>query len=233
MRGPHPQDRTLFREEALARMREAAADLRYLLGRGYATPSALGLVGDRFQLVTRQRQCLMRAVCAPADAQTVRRGAVDAAAVRNAQLCIDGHNVVITLETALAGGLLVRGDDGFVRDLAEKHGAYRKNVRTEPALRLLGAALSALAPARVCCYFDRPLSGSGALARRMREIVPASSEVEVVPSPDFVLKARAGEDPDAIIATSDSGILRRTRRTFDLSAHIITADVRDAWMVSL
>ncbi len=232
MHGPHPKDRTLFAETAAAKLRGAAADLRWLLGRGYALPGALALVGNRFQLAKRQRQCLLRGVCAPDLAEAVRRATVDASAVRGAALLIDGHNVLITVETALARGVLVRGDDGFLRDLAERHGSYRKSARTEEALLLLRDALAALGPAAVHCYLDRPLPLSGLLARRVREVVPAA-EVDVVPSPDGAIAARLKEDATAVCATSDSGILRRAEAVFDLAAHIVRARIADAWTIAL
>ena len=42
-RGPHPDDARLFAVEARATLREAAADLAWLLNLGYVNPSALKL----------------------------------------------------------------------------------------------------------------------------------------------------------------------------------------------
>ena len=232
MHGPHPKDRALFAEEKEAVLRAAAGDLRWLLGRGYALPGALALVGNRFQLAKRQRQCLLRGVCAPDLAEAVRRAAVEASALRGAALLIDGHNVLIAVETALARGVLIRSDDGFLRDLAERHGSYRKSARTEEALLLLRDALASLALGEARCYLDRPLPLSGLLARRVREVVPAA-EVAVVPSPDGAIAARLKEDPRAVCATSDAGILRRAARVFDLAAYIARARIPDAWTIAL
>ena len=46
-RGPHPEDKQLFAAEQCPRLREAANDLAWLLNRGYASTSALKIVGDR------------------------------------------------------------------------------------------------------------------------------------------------------------------------------------------
>ena len=54
-RGPHPEDARLFAPEVWPLLREATADLCWLLSRGYADKSALRLVGDRYELVARQR----------------------------------------------------------------------------------------------------------------------------------------------------------------------------------
>ena len=62
-RGPHPQDTRLFAPESLERLQGAVADYSMLLSRGYAPASSLKLVGDRFNLVQRQRLAVMRAAC--------------------------------------------------------------------------------------------------------------------------------------------------------------------------
>jgi hypothetical protein len=228
--GPHPKDPTLFSEDALGAIREAAVDLRYLLDRGYARPGVLKLVGDRFQLTSRQRQLLFRGVCAPRDAAVVRAARVDPAAIRGAVLLVDGHNVLITLETALAGGVLIRSDDGFLRDIAEKHGAYRRSEHTTEAIGLVRDGLEALRPARVACYLDRPLPFSGLLAQQVRENLGEAVTVDVVPSADGAVKAQAG---DGIVATSDSAVLLAVPRSFDLAGYLVERAVPDAWIVSL
>src|SRR5262245_19498753 len=119
MRGPTLEDPELFDDASLARIREAAIDLRYLFGRGYAEKSAIAWVGDRAQLVRRQRQLLMRAVTSAEEAASIRARTVALEAIAGAHLLIDGYNVLITLETAINRGPLVLSDEGFLRDLSE------------------------------------------------------------------------------------------------------------------
>ena len=54
-RGPHPDDARLFDGAALGQLRAAAADFCWLLDHGYPHESTLKLVGDRYDLVARQR----------------------------------------------------------------------------------------------------------------------------------------------------------------------------------
>ena len=54
-RGAHPQDRELFSGSCCAVLRQATADLSWLLSRGYAQTGSLQLVGDRYSLRERQR----------------------------------------------------------------------------------------------------------------------------------------------------------------------------------
>ncbi len=102
-RGPHPEDRELFAPRALEALRQAAADLGWLLNRGYATPSALKLVAT-LPAVCRQRIAVARSVCSDTAAarreEHRRAGSVGATAVD------DGYNVLTTVE-ALAGGVIL------------------------------------------------------------------------------------------------------------------------------
>jgi hypothetical protein len=49
-RGPHPEDERLFAADGLPILRQAVADLCWLLSRGYAPESSLKLVGDCYDL---------------------------------------------------------------------------------------------------------------------------------------------------------------------------------------
>src|SRR5215510_1037771 len=118
-RGPHPDDAALFgRPDMQHTLRLAAGDLAWLLGRHYAPTAALTLVGNRYQLHTRHRQALARAVAAPAVARARRQRQVPATTLAGQTVAVDGFNQLITVEVALAGGLLLRGHDGALRDLA-------------------------------------------------------------------------------------------------------------------
>ena len=72
-RGPGPQDPAWFGPDARPDLAAAVADLSWLLSRGYAEPSSLKLVGDRYRLVERQRVAVLRSACS--DAALARRRA--------------------------------------------------------------------------------------------------------------------------------------------------------------
>ena len=72
-RGPGPQDPAWFGPEARPDLAAAVADLSWLLSRGYAEPSSLKLVGDRYRLVERQRVAVLRSACS--DESLARRRA--------------------------------------------------------------------------------------------------------------------------------------------------------------
>ncbi|MDQ3918600.1 MAG: DUF434 domain-containing protein [Acidobacteriota bacterium] len=230
-RGAHPEDARLFADERLAALRVATAELSWLLGRGYQPKSALKLVGDRHALRERQRLAVSRAACPDERAEGRRASRVDAGRVAGSELIVDGFNLVITLEAALAGGVLILCRDGCVRDLSSVHGSYRAVEETERAVLLAGEALAALRPASVLWLFDKPVSNSGRLAGRVRNIAaargwPWAVEVEFNPDRTIVNSGR-------VAVTSDSNVLDRAARWLNLSRPLVERKVAHAWLVDL
>ena len=124
-RGRHPEDDRLFAPDQVPRMQVAVHDLSWLLSRDYALPSALKLVGDRYGLEQRQRLAVARAACSDAARIDRRSRQVEPSSLHDAQLAIDGFNVLLTIEAALSGGVLLSCRDGCHRDMASVHGTYR------------------------------------------------------------------------------------------------------------
>jgi hypothetical protein len=231
-RGAHPEDARLFAPARLAALRASVAELSWLLGRGYATKAALKLVGDRHALEERQRLAVARAACA--DGQLTGRAArrVDPARVAGASLVVDGFNLIITTEAALSGGVIVRGRDGALRDLSGVHGSYRAVSETDTAVRLAGGALADLAPASVTWLLDKPVSNSGRLAQRIREVAVEAGwnwAVEVVFNPDREIVSAGG----CVAVTSDSSILDGAARWLNFNEHLLARRVPGAWIVDL
>jgi hypothetical protein len=230
-RGAHPEDARLFEAARLPSLRVAVSELSWLLSRGYQTKSALKLVGDRHDLRERQRLAVARAAC-PEEGRARRRASrVDEREVAGEGLVVDGFNLVITLEAALSGGLLVRGRDGCVRDLSSVHGSYRAVEETERAVLLAGLALGALAPSSVLWLFDRPVSNSGRLAARVREVAAARGwpwEVRAEFNPD-----REMVNSSLVAVTSDSNVLDGVARWLNLGRMIVERYVPDAWVIGL
>lgn len=218
-RGRHPEDDRLFSEKYLPILRSAVADLCWLQNRGYSDPASLKLVGDHYQLTVRQRMAVHRCACSDAALRQRRARAVSRKQIRGKPLCIDGYNLLITLESALSGGILLRGRDGALRDMASLHGSYRMVSETLPAITLAGVAIEALAPANVHWLLDAPVLNSGRLAaclRREAEKKGWSWEVTVLSNPDPALAASK-----AIVVTSDSWILDRAAHWANLAKWII------------
>ncbi len=235
-RGRHPDDDRLFAAAQIPILRTAVAELAWLLTRGYAPNAALKVVGDHHNLTVRQRTAVRRAACG--DAALAAREAKRRPATSGAgqSLAIDGYNLLITVESALSGGLIVVGRDGCCRDLASVHGTYRKVEETRPAVMLIADHLHRLKVANVRFYLDQPVSNSGRLKGLMAEwLAPGGLaadgpawHVALDPSPDRVLA-----DSADLVVTSDSNVLDGCGAWVNLAADIITQHVPDAWVVDL
>jgi hypothetical protein len=228
-RGPHPQDADLFAASRHAVLREAAAHLSWLLSRGYAQRSALKLVGDRCGLTERQRRAVLRSACS--DDALARRSARQVTLVQldGQPVSIDGFNLLTTIEAALAGGVLLIGRDGAVRDMASMHGSYRKVQQTLPALALIGGFCERAGVRRCRWWLDQPVSNSARLRTVMLELAAERGwgwEVELLPDPDARLCRT-----DEIVITADAAILDACQRWYNFAAEIVAGSVPDAWVV--
>jgi hypothetical protein len=196
-------------------LRQAVADLSFLYSRGYAEKSASKLVGDRYGLNVRQRRALIAAACSDSSRDRRRERRVHAANLHGSSLSIDGYNLLITAESILSNGILLRGRDAVVRDLASVHGSYHKVEETLPAIRLIGETLECLRVACAAWYLDAPVSNSGKLKGILHEEAVRAQwdwRVELVRNPDPVLA-----ESDEIVASSDSYILDRAARWVNLT----------------
>jgi hypothetical protein len=203
----------------LVLIKEAAADFRYLLSRGYSRTASLSLVGDRYQLDHTSRQILHRGVFAPEAAHPRRAKLRLLRDLAGQPLGIDGHNVLITLECALRQLPLVAADDGFIRDVGQVSRAFRASPETEQALALLADYLVRQQAGPLSVFYDAPLSFSGELAHRTRELWTARGlavEAAAVPVPERELLSFPGP-----IASSDTHLIDARPEVIDLAGEVI------------
>jgi hypothetical protein len=208
-RGKHPEDDRLFAPRCIPTLREAVADLSFLFSRGYAETAALKLVGDHHQLDVRQRRAVLRASCSDDSLRRRAEHAVPLDALRERDIAVDGYNLLITVESMLSGGVLLRGRDGVVRDMASVHGSYRTVDETVDAIRHIIQTFAALCISSVLWYLDAPVSNSGRLrALLLTEAAGCGNawEVELIDNVDQTL-SRA----ERVVVTSDGWILDRAQ----------------------
>ena len=230
-RGPHPEDARLFAFAAWPQLRRATGDLCWLLSRGYASVSSLKLVGDRYDLLARQRTAVARSACSDADRERRQAHHSDPESLAGKPLWLDGYNVLTTVEAAMAGGIVLLARDGCYRDMASMHGSYRKVAETQPAIERIGRTIAGLGAAESLWYLDRPVSNSGRLKKIIEQIAAEhgwSWRVELVADPDALLA-----ECDQIVATADSVILDRCRRWFNLAREAVARHVPEARVIEL
>jgi hypothetical protein len=226
-RGLAPEDSRFFDKENLARLKKAVADLSWLLQRGYSQKAATELVGNRYQLTRRERHALIHA----AWGHEKRRPPLAPDALLGKRVCIDGFNLLITLETALGGGILIRGVDGCIRDIANVHGSYSFRKETEKAVELAAEAIEELGIKEALWFFDRPVSNSGRIAQLVDETarrLNVPMRAVATDRVDVLLKECKG-----VVVTADAVILDSGVAWFDLARWIVTHKISEADIVDL
>lgn len=198
---------------------QAAADARYLLSRGYPRERVLRVVGDRWELDAERRHLMRRGVFAPAEARARKDRLLGLDHCRGRAVGVDGHNVLITLETALGGGRLVLADDGVIRDIAGQGSNHRPGPATQKAARLIIETLNKARAASVQIFLDAPLSKSGELAAALRGMLAQAGlagDARAVAVPERQLKEHQGP-----VATSDSVLIDQVAEPVDLAGIIV------------
>jgi hypothetical protein len=230
-RGAGPEDGVLFAAEKIPVLRLALGDYCLLLSKGYAEPSSLKLVGDRFELNQRQRIAVMRCACSDRQLESRCGRRVDIGEARGKSLTVDGYNLLITIEAALAGAPIFVGQDGCCRDICGLHGTYRKVQETIPAVELVGRFLAEHTISPIQWFLDSPVSNSGRLKMMLFELAAKNDwnwQIELSINPDKELIACSG-----IVATSDSIIIDECRQWLNLSAEIIKQKIPAANLIDL
>ncbi len=233
-RGQHPNDIKLFAPPMILTLQKATSELSWLLSRRYADKASLKLVGDRYKLTDRQRRAIQGAACSDTAKLEVKRKHCQMEELRNSYLFIDGFNLLITLESALSGGLLFRGRDGSYRDLASVHGTYKKVMETIGAIELVGRALTQLEVSKVTWYFDQPVSNSGRLKVLMYEVIEGKGwdwDIQLVYNPDKELIVSPALEH--IIVSADSMVLKHARKWVNLGAYIVDEMIEGARLIDL
>ena len=193
--------------------------------------SSLKLVGDRHGLRERQRLAVSRCACSDQDRQRRKDHCIAVEQLRGQQVSVDGFNLIITVEAALSGGVLLVGVDDCIRDLSSVHGSYRSVEETDRAIMMIGEALQRLAPSSVHWFLDRPVSNSGRLAAKIADLASKNQwpwNVEVVFNPDTAIIAAS-----SVAITSDSSILDRVAHWTDLKSHLLAREIPSAWLIDL
>jgi len=198
---------------------KAADDFRYLLSRDYPRAGALNFTGNRYQLDKAEREILNRGVYPEAVSRVRREKLIDPDGIAGRPLGVDGHNVLITLESALLERTLVEADDGLIRDTAGIFASYRPRDVTDRALTMILEFIESLKPASVLFLLDAPLSRSGDLAGRVGAALAGrdlTGQARAVPVPERELYNFPGP-----VASSDSVLIDRVAEPFDLAGCLI------------
>ena len=214
-------------------LEEAARDYRLLLDRGYPAKSTLALVGNRWRLDAEERIVLFRGMSSTVESAC--RAAKLGAPGSGDLLLVDLYNVAFTIVHYLIGKPCFISSDGFLRDAGANYGRVAHDAELARAFDLIASTLVSLPFARVEAYLDAPVSRSGEHAAAFRaawagaaaSVRPGAADclVEAVPSADGAIISRLGNESSRtiLVASSDSAIIDRAPRAFDLALHILAS----------
>ncbi|MCX7822477.1 MAG: DUF434 domain-containing protein [Syntrophobacterales bacterium] len=200
----------------------ASFDFYFLQNRDYPRERSLEMVGNRYNLTASERNILRRGVFGSKDALTRQGKRTHLASSRYKTLTIDGHNVHITVESALLERLILKGNDGALRDIAEISGSFRLTEVSLFAAELICRFLEPYDIAEVFIYFDAPVSKSGELAKIYNELfrkygIRGKALTVQVPERSFPYQ-------ESIIASSDSAVIDKAYEWIDLASMVINKE---------
>ena len=126
---------------------------------------------------------------------------------------VDGYNVLIIVESILAGCDVYLSDDGFLRDTRGIFRSYRASEFTVPALSEILDILTKAGPERVEVLLDQQIGMSGQLAAQIGEMMAkrGSWTARTVRDCDRQLKTEQG-----IVATADGNVIDASSQVIDL-----------------
>ncbi len=216
-------------EKAQATLKEAVADMHYLLSRGYAEKSALQLVGNRHRLNVRQQKAVQGMSASIAQISQRKQTELSVEDLKGQLIAIDGFNLLIILESALSGAYVFKGLDDCYRDLSSVHGTYKRVQQTEGALQLVGDTLKELQAGNILWYFDQPVSNSGRLKTLLGELAQEKNydwTMELDYNPDKLLA-----ETDRVVVSSDAWVLDRAARWSNLAGALIESRISTTQVV--
>ncbi len=190
-------------------LEKAAADIRYLLDRGYPQKSAVGFVCAHYRLDVKARYLLSRTVLAREMAEKRRAKFLPCEKIEGSSIVIDGYNIIIGMESILEKKAYLC-DDGVIRDVKGAFRNFKVSSNTEEAVRFIFEFLEEMKPENVVFLLDAQISKSGMLARMLREKlgeVGLWGDARTSKHVDYDLK-RCGE----IVASSDGVIIDEAGR---------------------
>jgi hypothetical protein len=213
----------------VGRLHRAAAEFFYLQNFRYPRASALRWVGNRLNLNKTERDLLHRGVFSQEASLRRRAKKCSGSDWLQEMLVVDGHNVQITIESAILGRTLLVGNDGALRDLAGQSARFRFSEVSELALDMVFSFFAAFRPGRVLILFDAPLSHSGYIADQYRKRLARlglTGEAKAVAVPEREFPYR-----ESIIASSDQAVLDASAHWLDLARWVI--DTSLSWQPAI
>jgi len=198
---------------------QAAIDFFFLLNKSYPRKAALDLAGNRHDLTAMERMLLSRGLFGQQEALGRLKKREMGSGWQRELLVVDGHNVQITIESHIEGRLLLKANDGALRDLAGLSSRYSMTETSDMVVDMVFRFFEIFRPDKVLFLFDEPMSRSGELAAIYRERLfktKISGEARAVPVPEREFPYEA-----CVSAGSDRAVIDCSVRWMDLACRVI------------
>jgi hypothetical protein len=208
-----------FEGDALERLKLAAEDIAFLTGRGYPALEVKPFVAKHRALSPEEQALLERAVCS--EAQYKKRAVKEMLPedISRRPLFVDGHDIVDTVATALAGGLLLESVDQTFQPVS-LGGAHAENVsaHVDAALERIGPVLREMRPSKTTWLLAAARVDAAALSEKLGAVAKKWKvlvEVQVVAEPKVALGKLAN------VATSDPKLIDECKSWCNLAGPVV------------
>jgi hypothetical protein len=206
-------------------LKESAIDFRYLLNRKYNQKAALELVGNKWNLNRDERHILYRAIFSDEEINKRHQTEVKPEQIQGKTVNIDTYNILITLESILKGLIVIRANDGYIRDISKVSSKYKHSEYTIQAIQMVLKKLRGFLLKEVIFFLDKNISKSGQLAVIIKEEMKhleMKGDAKPVQCSD-----KATIEHSGIVISNDRVVLEKTRLHFNLSALILLDLIKD------
>ncbi|HJS01267.1 MAG TPA: DUF434 domain-containing protein [Flavobacterium sp.] len=204
-------------------IKEALADMNYLLTRGYSEKNALAVVGTRYKLASRQQKAV-QGMSASNEQLAIRKNKeIPLDTLENKILIIDGFNILILLESTLSNAYIFKGQDDCYRDLSSVHGNYKTVNQTDKAIDLVLLFYNESKLHQLVWIFDKPVSNSGRIKAKIE-----GKAKEQNANWKVILGDNADEaivNTNEIVASSDGIVLDKAVNWFNLATYLIETKI--------
>ncbi len=187
----------------------AAADIRYLLDRGFPQKGAINFVCNHYRLDEASRHLLARSIIKRSVCEKRMLKFLPCDKITGNRLIIDGYNIIIGMESIL-NKKAIYCDDGVIRDTLGISRDYRTSSDTFEAIDLILSFLEEIRPSEVLFLLDAQISKSGQFAQLLKEKLikyGLSGDARTSKHADYDLK-----HSQDIVATSDGVIIDYAER---------------------
>ncbi len=191
----------------------AARELAALAQMGYPENPSFSLISAKYSLSEKDLFALRKIVRWPEEAIFNSLKRIPPELAFGKEIRVDGYNVLGTIQAMIEGEPVFLSNDGYVRDITSAYRSFHQRKIADRAIELLLEELEQVKAGEVLILFDQPVSKSGELSARVRNLLASTGlrgDARTEKSVDFDVPR--GE----IAASSDVAVIKKAKAVLDL-----------------